>query len=211
MSQHGVFTPLKLLITKNLGSVVAGSFMNGFFSLFDLIFDLLRPESQSTCECYRQFYELAFRKIGDFFNLVRADAFAYIALSGNPYCNASRYCELIYSEAIWFEDSQSISRSYRICSHLLLGGVVGLLNFILQGSERSLFVVLVVFVLGLFISTLWISLHADGTDAIQVTFLLEEKFTEVKTAEFFGEMKLKGSLVKEVEAHYKTLGAFKAQ
>jgi hypothetical protein len=172
MSKHNVFTPLKFLITKNFGSVVAGSFMNGFFSFFDLIFDLLRPDPHSTFECYNQVYSCAFRKIGDFFNLVRADAFAYIALSGNPYCNASRYCEFIYSEAIWFEDSQSISRSYRICSHLLLAGVVGLVNFLLQGKDTSLFVVLVVFILSLFISTLWISLHADATDAIQVTFLL---------------------------------------
>jgi hypothetical protein len=173
MKNHTVFTPLKLLLTKNFGSVVGGSFMNGFFSLFDLIFDLLRPDSTSNCECYKTFYRSVFSCIGDFFNLVRADAFAYIALTGNPYCNSSRYCELIYHKAFWFKDSQSISRSYRICSHLLLAGITGLVNLLLQGKDASLFIVLTVFLFSLFISTLWISLHADATDAMQVTFLLD--------------------------------------
>jgi hypothetical protein len=96
MKDHTVFTPIKLLITKNFGSVVAGAFMNGFFSIFDLIFDLLRPDSDSNNECYKKFYTSMLMCIGNFFNLVRSDAYAYITLTGTPYCNASRYCELIY-------------------------------------------------------------------------------------------------------------------
>jgi hypothetical protein len=35
---------------------------------------------------------------------------------------------------------------------------------------------LVVFVLGLFISTFFISFHADATEAIQIVFLMDEHF-----------------------------------
>ena len=39
--------PVKLLLCKHLGSVIAGSFMTGFFSIPDLIFDLLKPDENA--------------------------------------------------------------------------------------------------------------------------------------------------------------------
>ena len=35
--------PAILLLTKHFGTVIAGAFVTGFFSIFDAIFDFLRP------------------------------------------------------------------------------------------------------------------------------------------------------------------------
>lgn len=96
----------------------------------------------------------------------------FVNLAGNPYCNSSRYCEALCKRSPIAEYSQSISRSYRICSHLLLAGLVATLSFFLQG-EASVFIVLIVFVVSLFLSTFLISLHADAAEAIQIIFLLD--------------------------------------
>lgn len=50
-----MFLPFKYLLTKHFGSVVAGSFMTGWFAVPDYIFDSIRSdelsneESQSAC------------------------------------------------------------------------------------------------------------------------------------------------------------------
>jgi hypothetical protein len=97
----------------------------------------------------------------------------FVNLAGNPYCNSSRYCEALCKRSPIAEYSQSISRSYRICSHFLLGGIVAAISFFLQGGQASVFIVLLVFVLTLFLSTFLISLHADAAEAIQIIFLLD--------------------------------------
>jgi hypothetical protein len=40
-----LFRPLYYLLRFHFGSVVAGSFINLFCSLFDYIFDVLRPDA----------------------------------------------------------------------------------------------------------------------------------------------------------------------
>jgi hypothetical protein len=42
--KKNVFYPAIVMVRKHLGTVIAGAFMTGFFSIFDAIFDLLRPE-----------------------------------------------------------------------------------------------------------------------------------------------------------------------
>jgi hypothetical protein len=49
---------------------------------------------------------------------------------------------------------------------------VATISFFLQG-EASVFIVLIVFVMSLFLSTFLISLHADAAEAIQIIFLLD--------------------------------------
>ena len=104
----------------------------------------------------------------------------YINLSGNPYCNASRYCEALTRRSPIAEYSQSISRSYRICSHFLIAGLVATISFFVQGSEVSIFIVGIVFIFSLFIATFFISLHADAAEAIQIIFLLDYDFAKKK-------------------------------
>jgi uncharacterized protein YacL len=60
----------------------------------------------------------------------------------------------------------------------LLAGFVATISFFLQGGAASIFIVLVVFILSLFLSTFFISLHADAAEAIQVIFLVDYKFAK---------------------------------
>lgn len=95
----GFIYPFKLMICKHFGSVVAGAFMIGFFTVADFIFDTIAPskheinQGASGCKGFLySIYEKTCGKIVSFFDLVRSDAMAYISLTGNPYCNSSRYC-----------------------------------------------------------------------------------------------------------------------
>jgi len=101
---------------------------------------------------------------------------SYIYLTGNPYCNAARFCEYLCGQSVLTRNSQSISRFYRICAHFLLAGLASVINLIIQGSSKSVFVVLVVFILTLFLSTFFISFHADASESIQIIFLMDEHF-----------------------------------
>lgn len=69
-----------------------------------------------------------------------------------------------------------MSRAYRICAHFLIAGIVAIVSFFLQGASTSVFVVLVVFIMALFIATFFISLHADAAESVQIIFLMDEYF-----------------------------------
>lgn len=46
--------PLKFLICKHMGSVIAGSFMIGFFTVGDYLHDLIKPRVDSKkSSCYK--------------------------------------------------------------------------------------------------------------------------------------------------------------
>jgi hypothetical protein len=83
-----MFKPFKYILFYNFGSIVAASFMSLIFSLLDYIFDVLRGGKRNRRD--KSSSVLGF--IDNFFDLVRSDSMAYINISGNPYCNASRYC-----------------------------------------------------------------------------------------------------------------------
>ncbi len=88
------------MVRKHIGTVIAAAFMTGFFNVFDAIFDLLRPE-QGHCS---QFYIQCCSKLNfffkDLFDFVRSDSLAYVNLAGNPYCNSSRYCEMLCNKSL---------------------------------------------------------------------------------------------------------------
>ena len=48
-NQSHWYTPFKRLVTKNWGSVVAGSFLNGFFEIPTLIVELLTCHKGTSC------------------------------------------------------------------------------------------------------------------------------------------------------------------
>lgn len=158
---YGLFAPFKLLLCKHLGSVIAGSFMTGFIGWMDIIFDTLKPRKNADSEgrynaCYYRFCEQCI----SIFDLVREDAMSFISLTGNPYCNSSRYCEYLCGRTIITEYSQSISRIYRISAHCLLIGIMIIFSLYVKGtiSINALFVVGLV---ALFTCTLFVSYHAD--------------------------------------------------
>ena len=79
--------PLCLLLLSgnslNIGSIVACSFMTTFFTLFDFLFDMIKPVK--TGNCYATCFGPTlgwFHILGD---LVRSDALALVAVNGSAY------------------------------------------------------------------------------------------------------------------------------
>ena len=150
--------------------------MTGFLSLEDFIFDILKPDENANPDgCYTSCYNCCCILCIRIFDLVRSDAMAYINLTGNPYCNSSRYCEYLCDRSIIMDYSQSTSRAYRICAHFLVTGIMIILALYLKGNI-SIYALLVIMIQTVFISTLFISIHADAAEAIQIIFLADEEF-----------------------------------
>lgn len=66
-----------------------------------------------------------------FFGLVRTDAYAYINLFGNPYCDSARECEKLCSNSHHFQGFQSPSRNYRIAAGVLLVALGIILSYLI--------------------------------------------------------------------------------
>jgi len=71
------------------------------------------------------------------------------------------------------EYSQSTSRVYRLSAHFLVMGIVGVIALYMNG-KISIYAELLILVIAVFISTLFISYHADSAEAIQITLLTIE-------------------------------------
>lgn len=123
------------MVTKHFGSVIGGSFMTGFFTVGDYIFDLIKPKEtrgraaggcanlfNKSCSCCTKV-----------FDLVRSDAMAYINLTGNPYCNSARYCEYLCDKSMIMEGSQTASRTYRLSAHMMIASIVGICSLYIKG------------------------------------------------------------------------------
>ena len=149
----GIFYPLKLQVTKNLGSIIGCSFVTSFFSIFDLLFDIFKPKDiqNSCCKAI----------CGCVCDLVRSDTMSFVILSGNPFCNSARYCEYLCNKAILTEYSQSCSRIYRISAHFFIASVT-LLYSLFFTQNTSIFAYLIILLGALTVSTFFISIHADA-------------------------------------------------
>lgn len=171
--------PLKLMICKHFGSVIGGSFIIAFFTFFDFIFDFLKPdESSDPNSCYSKFFNcLCSHSI---FDLVRTDALAYINLTGNPYCNSARYCEYLCKRSLILDNSQSSSRVYRLCAHFLLCGIMVLFALYVKGVI-STYALIIIVINTIFVSTMFISLHSDASEAISIIFLVDEELSKRKS------------------------------
>ena len=147
--------------------------MTGFFGALDAIFDFLRPDEG---HCFK-FYVSCCTRVNfifkDLFDFVRSDALAYVNLAGNPYCNSSRFCEMLCYKSKTTEYSQSTSRVYRLSAHFLIMGIVGVIALYMNG-KISIYAELLILIITVFISTLFISYHADSAEAIQITLLTIE-------------------------------------
>jgi hypothetical protein len=142
----GLFYQFKLLLGKHFGSVVGGSFMTGFFSIGDFIFDFLKPDENANPDsCYNSCYQCACKPCFSIYDLVRSDAMAFINMTGNPFMNSARYCEFLCDRSIIMDYSQSTSRAYRICAHFLITALMSIFALYANG-EISIYALLVVMV-----------------------------------------------------------------
>lgn len=148
--------------------------MTGFLSFFDFVFDFIKPDENANPDgAYTKFYRKTCSCCMGIFDLVRSDAMAFINLTGNPFCNSSRYCEYLCDRSIIMDYSQSTSRAYRICAHFLLAGIMGIFALYVKGNI-SIYALLIIMVNTIFVGTLLISAHADAAEAIQIIFLVDE-------------------------------------
>ena len=148
--------------------------MTGFFTIGDYIFDLVKPSDNQEEGCCAECFNFCCNCCLKVFDLVRSDAMTYINAAGTPYCNAARYCEYITDKSLLLEGSQSASRTYRICAHLLIAGAAGILGLYVKGTIGALSILFIV-IAALFISTFFISIHADAAEAIIILFLNNEE------------------------------------
>ena len=166
------------MICKHLGSVIGGSFIIAFFTFFDFIFDFFKPDPNSDINsCYPKCYNFVCSH--SIFDLVRTDALAYINLTGNPYCNSARYCEYLCKRSAILDNSQSSSRIYRLCAHFLICGIMVLFALYVKGVI-STYAIIIIVINTIFVSTLFISLHSDASEAILIIFLVDEELTKRK-------------------------------
>ena len=57
---------------------------------------------------------------------------------------------------------------------MFIAGLVAILSLWLNGEQISQLAIIIVVLLSLFISTFFISIHADAAEATQILFLAEE-------------------------------------
>jgi hypothetical protein len=107
--------------------------------------------------------------------LVRSDALAFVYLTGNAYCNSARYCDYAVFKSKITQNSQGLTRIYRLTSHFAIAGVVCILSFwvLNLGGEVSISAMWILLLLSLGVATFFVSLNADSAEAITILYLTE--------------------------------------
>lgn len=175
--------PFIRLLCKNFGSVVAGSFMNAFFNIFTLIFDLFRVSScpmqcdpKGGCgrctKCCKDVCCCCF----SIFDLARSDAYAYIHLSGIPYCNAARQCSAVCERTYLFTSDDTCIRLYRIAAQIFVVTLSTLITMILFRARTnyvSMFALAVVICFCYLMGTHFVDIHSNAAEGLVTCYLVE--------------------------------------
>lgn len=143
--------PIKRLFTKNLGSVVGGSFLTAFFYIPELIISFLTP-GKDCCFC-------------NFFDMARSDAYAYIYLTGNSYCPSSRQTQYLCLRSRICRDSESSLYIYALFTRLAIAFASVLLVYWitrdnLVDEKVPMFLLIGVFLICLYIICYFADIHA---------------------------------------------------
>lgn len=146
-------------------------------TVLDYAVDMIKPTPNDQSE-FREVFERRCGGLVRLLELVRSDSMAFVNLTGNPYCNSARYCAYLCQRSILMKESQSCSRTYRICSHFLIVSITGIYAFQSPPEEISPYVLFFILIIALFICTFFVSLHADSAEAICILFLLNEEISK---------------------------------
>lgn len=127
--QSSYYLPYQRLFCKNLGSVIGGSFLNAFFGIPALIVELLTCHPNTCCSklgtvCYN-----TCNIFTCFFDLVRTDAYSYINLTGIPFCDAARQCNMLCDRSKQFVGYHSAMKHSRFSAHVACVSFVFLWSF----------------------------------------------------------------------------------
>lgn len=168
--------PVSRFFKYNFGSVAGGSFLNAFFNFIDFLFETLRCYPDGCCGMCAPCSNLFSRCCGCFFDLVRNDAYSYINLTGIPYCNAARNCEVLCNSSRLFVGSQSVLFFYRLCAHTFCVGLTVLISYALMKGKISginTWSLVLIILLSYCIVTYFIDIHADAAEGLQISYLLD--------------------------------------
>ena len=135
------------------------------FFIPDIFLDLFRTDSSESSSggCFK------------FFDLVRSDAMAYVALTGNPFCHASKYCEYFTHSSMLHSSDQSAMRLYRICAHILIAGAVSIVGLYIKGNIEP-YTVGMTIIIGMFVATFIISYQSDPAEALLLMYCIDEEY-----------------------------------
>jgi hypothetical protein len=116
---------------------------------------------------------------------VRSDAYAYIHLSGIPYCNACRQSQAICEQTHLFNSNHSCIRLYRVAAQIFVVTLGVLLTYIVFQARTnfiSMFVLAVVICFVYLMATHFVDLHSNAAEGL-VTCYLAESNTEANNME----------------------------
>ena len=162
--------PLKYLFCKNIGSVISGSFINGFLYIPSLIINTF-CDDVDFCLC-------------NLFDMSRGDVYAYIYLTGASYCHACRQCEYLCYRSEICKGHESINDIYALAARLVLAlSSVLIIYWIARDnlfeSKTPPLLLLGIFFMCLFVTGYFIDIHVDAAEALLICFLAEYEMDQV--------------------------------
>lgn len=133
------------------------------------------------------------------YNLTRSEAMAYINIVPLPYCNASRYCEMLADDSGFYNRSQITNRLYRLCAHIVLMSIAVLVSAEARkivDAKMDIAGVLVMFAISMFTITYFIGFYGDIAEGLLVSVFVEEKLSDPNG--FITELSIPPQCVKDV-------------
>lgn len=107
---------------------------------------------------------------------MRPDAYAYIHLSGIPYCNAARQCEALCERSKLFASDHSCIRLYRMSAQIFLATLTTLFGFIILHNRvtyANYIIVGVLVCVSYLATTHFADLHANAAEGLMTCYLAE--------------------------------------
>lgn len=170
------YTPMRRLVTKNWGSVVAGSFLNAFFEIPTLIAELFTCHKGTACNRAGEACESNLFCFDYVFNLIRTDVYSYINLSGIPYCNSARECAKICHANDQFVGNYNPLKHLRFVITVFAVAFCTLFGFIFANIRLNTlsfwhiaFVIVVVYA----VLSWFIDICVDAAESIATSFFVE--------------------------------------
>lgn len=169
------YTPLQRLLTRHWGSVVGGSFVNGFFELPTLIVEFLTCHAGTCCHSLGSKCDQKC-PMGVCFDLVRTDSYSYITLTSLPFCNAGRECHNLCMNGDQFVGGYNPMKHYRFVATVFLVALGYLLGHIYANKHvvGLTWWHLVVIIFTVYACVCWfVNITADAAEGISTSFFAE--------------------------------------
>jgi len=109
-------------------------------------------------------------------DLARSDAYAYINLSGIPYCNAARQCQAICLRTDLFYSDDTCIRLYRIAAQIFVVTLSVLITLIIISAKANYMgmVNLIVLICYCYLmATHFVDIHSNAAEGLVTCYLAE--------------------------------------